>query len=45
MKKLENRDISLVHSMIPLVIIAFIPTSNLTLIPLLWLTSNMPQEG
>lgn len=45
MKKLENRDISLVHSMIPLVIIAFIPTSNPTLFPLLWVTSNMLQGG
>lgn len=32
MKKLENKDISLVHSMIPLVIITFIPPSNPTLI-------------
>lgn len=45
MKKLENRDISLVHSMIPLVIIAFILTSNPTLFPLLWVTSNMLQGG
>lgn len=44
MKKLENKDISLVHSMIPLVIIAFSPTSNPTLIPPPWVTSNM-QEG
>lgn len=28
MKKLENKDISLVHSMIPLVIVVFISTSN-----------------
>lgn len=45
MKKLENKDISLVHSMIPLVIIVFSPTSNPTLIPSLWVTFNMLQEG
>lgn len=33
MKKLENKDISLVHSMIPLVIVTFIPSANPTLIP------------
>ena len=45
MKKLENKDISLVHSMIPLVIITFIPLFNPTLIPPLWVSSNMLQEG
>ena len=45
MKKLENKDISLVHSMIPLVIITFIPLFNPTLILPLWVSSNMLQEG
>ena len=45
MKRLENKDISLVHSMIPLVIIAFISISHPTLIPPLWVTSNTLQEG
>lgn len=44
MKKLENKDISLVHSMIPLVIITFFPLFNPTLIPHLWVASNMLQE-
>lgn len=41
MKKLENKDISLVHSMIPLVIVAFILISIPTLIPPLWVASDM----
>lgn len=45
MKKLENKDISLVHSMIPLVIITFIPPYNRTMTPPLWVTCNKLQEG
>ena len=44
MKRLENKDISLVHSMIPLVITAFISIPHPTLIPPLWVTPNMLQE-